>query len=184
MYESCRRIYQTPPQVLAEMMAVESAPLLPWRADELGLIFEHQLKAPLIQDLEVLAPAFADRLRDVTNSQNHAAGSFLDLFQDAAPSLDVLTVLQEFTEFQLAEPESLMPPEFAKVLGLACATLAWRRHHRLLGKLTPESLRDELTSAIRLPWLGGPVKEMFFIALHEFEGPQPSVTVALQPAAT
>ena len=183
MDESCRKIYQTRPQVLAEMLAVESSPLMPWRADELGLIFEHQLKAPVVDDLEVLSPPFAERLRAIGKAEKHSFGSFGELFQEPGVSLEVLSILQEFTEAQLAQPDSLMPPEFAKVLRLACAVQAWRLHGQLLATLTPQSLLDGLNWAIGLPWLARPMREMFLRGVHELGRAQPSVAGAFQPAA-
>ena len=135
---------------LTHMMDLEPGGPSPWKPEELGPIFEHQLSAPLECDLGYLDKGLAKRLQTVDDPPIR---SFADLLGHPHPPLELLELIKRFAKACRNHPDSPLPDEIATVLYCLSIVAAITKCGRRITKMDDQSLRYSLDWALRQPWL-------------------------------
>ena len=147
--QSDSRKNQTDSAQLASLMSLDQAERPNWQADELSAILQHQLKAPLMLDLRLPAPAPA------------GLDTFADLLHHSHPPVDLLEQTQQFAKNSARHPDSPLPREIATVLYYASIIVARLRCGRKITQLNDDALRRGLESLIAQPWVDEATRRLF-----------------------
>lgn len=158
----------TDPAKLSELFE-PAAPRQPWRPEELGAVFKHQMHTPIQFDLAGQDPVFRDRLRLLAASEGLLLQSFHDLFCHPHPPLHLLEIVKDFAKRLAADPHSPIPRDIARVLYyLSIATAQWRLQRRI-SALDTGRLARGLRWALAQPWLDRDAHEILAQALALIE---------------
>lgn len=153
---------KTDPRLLASVLDLESEGPLRWHASELAAVLRHQLGAPIRPDLEKASPDLARRFDAATaGSPGAAALTFGSLLTDPAPPLELLQLAKDFAKKVMGAPDVPLPDEVATVLYYAAIAPALLRHNQRITGLTDDALRQGVTWAVSLDWVGDPIRPLF-----------------------
>jgi hypothetical protein len=137
---------------LARMMDLDSQRGSLWSPAELQAIFEHQLDAPLADDLAKADAAAATRLRDGPPVEGRAIRTFRDLFAHPRPPLELLDLTKRFAKQCRKDRDGPLPEEIATALYFLAIVKAMTAGRRI-SELDDQALRFGITWALEQPWL-------------------------------
>jgi hypothetical protein len=153
-------------QRLARFFLPEDSPEGGWGTDELGLVWRHQLAAPLRLELAGTNAGQEDSAQ-VQDESKAGIRTFGELFRHPHPPIDLLIMVKEFAKRHLDYSQSPLPREIAN--GLYYATLATalvRLAQRITG-LDDLNLCNGLTWCVNQSWLDEETRELFGEALRK-----------------
>lgn len=154
-------LFESSPQKLAELMSLDSRPLMEWKLDELPSILKHQWSAPLHPDLSQIDPALENRLEQARRSSARQWRCFADILEDSQVPLEVLQILLDFAKASWTHPHRPMPQAIAQVMYYACIAKAWRGHQLIIGGLEERHVRRGFEWALSLSWLDDATRQVF-----------------------
>jgi len=140
-----------------------------WEPDELGLILEHQLAAPLEFDIVGVEPDQLEELRSVETGP--AIETFGDLVFHPRPPVRLLELTKEFARASRGHPDRPLPDEVASALYLASIVVALARCGKRITGLSDDGLRYGLTWALKQAWLEGAIRELLDEGRRRVGGP-------------
>jgi hypothetical protein len=158
------------PRLLSRLLDPSELGKRIWRASELEAILKHQLNASVGFDLGDMEAGRVRKLRTVHGAEGLLLQSFRDLLNHPCPPVELLMLTKDFAKRHLGHPESLLPPEIAKVLYLASIVVAMLRCHRRITRLKDAALREGLEWAMNQQWLDEPIRSLFREGLEAIEG--------------
>lgn len=164
-FDSAAALQKSPPKTLAAFLAAGAERVRLWRPDELGAIFRHQMRAPIVVDLGGFDPVISSRLKQLSDAQSLLLKSFGDLFQHPVPPLELLTLTKEFSKANMDHPEASLPQEVAGVLYYASIAAAFVRLDQRISQLKNSELQRGLLWAQGQPWVDAPTRELLAAAL-------------------
>ena len=144
-------VFYTDAQALAKMLDTNDAGL--WESEDLGAMLEHQLDAPLEDELGVLDPGLAARLSASAAHGDKPLRSFRDLFCHPHPSVELLELAKRFAKRCRNQADSPLPDELSTLLYLLAITIAWTKCGRHISRLDHQALQYGLDWALDRPWL-------------------------------
>jgi hypothetical protein len=142
-----------------------------WLADDLADILAHQLRAPLLFDLQRIRPtttthdprAEPDPLGRPDGPEIHSLGK---LFGHPSPPLALLRLTKDFAKTSDAQPGSALPPEIASMLYFAAIAAALVRLGERITALDDRALGDGVRWALAQSWIDGQTRSLFELAAH------------------
>ena len=146
----------------------ERGPL--WRADELASVFRHQMSAPIAVDLGSYDTRTANHLKTLSASKGLLLSSFADLFNHAAPPLQLLQLTKDFAKANMDHPESGLPAEIAATLYYASIAAALVRLDKRITQLPDADLQRGLALTAKQPWLDEKTKALLADAMKKLPG--------------
>ena len=155
---------------LAAFMAAGAEETRLWRPDEVAAIFRHQMAAPVMVDLAGFDPAFAARLKNLSNAQGLLLRSFADLFHHPAPPVELLELTKDFAKANMDQPESVIPSEVAAALYYAAIASALARLDRRISRLSDAELRRGFQWAKDRPWTDDATRQLLDAAAQKLSG--------------
>jgi hypothetical protein len=132
-----------------------------WLWGEMAAMFEHQLRTPIVFDLEELAPPLAQKLKTIRGSDTHFLRTFGELFHQEEAPVELLVLIMEFAEANCSNPDSPMPFGIARVLYFACMAKALGQGGRRIGPLDDKSMRAGFEWAAGLVWVDEDTRRVF-----------------------
>lgn len=154
-------LFESSPRKLAELMSLDSRPLMEWKLEELPSILKHQWAAPLHPDLSQIDPALETRLEQAKQSSARQWRCFADILEESQVPLEVLQILLDFAKASWTHPHRPMPQAIAQVMYYACIAKAWTGHQSIIGGLEERHVRRGIEWALSLPWLDEATRQVF-----------------------
>jgi hypothetical protein len=161
-------LQQADPRLLAQFLEVEDVPRGIWSADELGAILRHQLASSVQLDLESQDPALRARVPALLPGHKPGALTFGQLFQQAAPSLDLLLLVKQFAKASRLRGQSVLPAEIATVIYLSSIVVARLRCRRRISEQSDESLTYGIQWILDQPWVDENTHRLFREAMLHY----------------
>jgi hypothetical protein len=144
---------------LAERAAVD----IP--AHELEAMWRHQLKAPLLFDLNAYAPN-TESITQMTHADERTLETFGDLLADSHPPADLLRLVKEFAKSESSGDEPALPKVIGSALYYAAIVAARVRCGQRISGLSDAELRRGLEWAGQQTWLDSRTRGFFASALQ------------------
>src|SRR5262249_23618648 len=161
-------LHETDPRLLAQFLEVEEVPPGIWPAHELGAILRHQMATPVRLDLESVGSTFRARLQALPAGQQPGALTFGDLFQQAAPPLELLVLVKQFAKASRVRGESVLPAEIATVIYLTTIVVARLRCGQRISAQSDESLTYGIQWVIDQRWVDERTRALFRGAMRHY----------------
>src|SRR5438067_9323601 len=155
MSEGKDRVLRAEPRRLACLLDLTDTVTLPWRAQELSAILEHQLSAPIESDLAQEAAI------DKGSALGVNTWTFGDLFHHPAPPIELLRSVKDFAKANRNHPASALPNEIATLLYFASIAVARTRCGRRITSLSETEIRAGLAWALAQDWVDSRTKSLF-----------------------
>lgn len=160
MAESSYNLEKAGPVGLARVIGLGEHPEPLWQPEDLAAVFRHQMDAPVAVDLASLDPRVSGKVRAIAGGSGLLLKSFRDLFQHAAPPVDLLRLVKDFAKLNRDQPESVLPTDVATVLYcLSIAAALVRRGERISG-LTDSELGRGFVWAMGQSWIDEPARDL------------------------
>jgi len=159
-------IHNTDPQRLAWLMDTRPPEEKPWKPDELGDIFRHQMSAPVDFELTGVDHGVARRLKASAASGGLVLKSLRDLIHHSAPPIELLEMVKQFAKGSVGQPESPLPDEIARVIYFLVIGVARLRHGRKITTLDDASVEAGLLWSISQDWVDDATRSLLREALR------------------
>lgn len=150
----------------SELLGLEPGSRQLWRPEELAVVFEHQMAAPVAFDLGGANPAAAQALRRLCETRALLVRSFGDLFQHRQPPLELLRLTKDFAKANRDHPEAVLPREIALALYYGSIAAALVHCGARITELSDAALRHAFDWLAHQPWVDAPMKELVVAALE------------------
>ena len=138
---------------------------MPWSSSDLRAILEHQLATPVVHELDRFAEIRGCSREEVSQIiRSLQCQTFGDLFRDASPSIDAITLAKDFAKASLAEDGGL-PRDVARVLYVLAILRARQAGYEDISSLDVESLKRETRRCLTFGWLGDSVRDLLRVQL-------------------
>ncbi len=121
-----------------------------WEPAELGAILEHQLAAPVLEELAHLDKKRADRLEMAVDPPSKR---FADLLHHPRPPVEVLNLTKQFAKACRKCADGPLPEEIATILYFLSIAAAITKCGRRITRMDDQSLRHSLDWTLKLAWL-------------------------------
>jgi hypothetical protein len=169
-FDSSASLIKSRARELAALMGStdERGPL--WRADELAALFRHQMSAPMLMDLGSFDPRTAAQVKTLATAQGLVLSSFADLFNHAAPPLQLLQLVKDFAKANMEHPESGLPAEIAATLYYLSIAAALVRLDKRITHLPDADLLRGLAMTAKQAWLDERTKTLLADAMKKLSG--------------
>jgi hypothetical protein len=154
---------QSDPSRLAQLFELEDTPHRAWSQEELGAMLSHQLAAPLLLDLERVAP-FGPA---VPQGSVRPSLTFGELLSQSQPSLELLKKTKQFAKASRVRGESALPPEIATLLYFGSIVVARHRLGERISEQSDEALVYGVQWVIDQPWVDEATRGLFRSALTQ-----------------
>ena len=144
--------------ILRSLMDPDSVDAVPWSADELKSILEHQLASPLADELErfvQVSSLAADRIQALVAA---GPGSFREALLGGTPPVEMVRLVKDFAKASLAADDDL-PRDAARVLYILAIVQGQRLGDRGISTLDHASLRREVRRCLTFAWLPAIVRQ-------------------------
>jgi len=151
---------QSKPQLLAQLLAVQTGGETHWPVSDLAAILRHQLNAPLRADLSTTNPD-AGKTLDTVSAAGPAPATFGELFAHPHPPLELLELAKEFGKALRRDPSAGVPVEVATVIYYASIVAARLRYGRQISDLDEAALRRGIQWTLARPWLDAATRALF-----------------------
>jgi hypothetical protein len=158
-------IRRSVPGDLAALLQASDDSSALWSEHELIAIFQHQLSAPLVQDLLALAPQLPEKLHEWEATYGVKLACFRDLFSSPVAPRELLELVKEFAKSHRADSAGSLPQEIAAILYLAAISAALVYGDHRITALDDEWLRPNLEWAQSRSWIDSPARDLFQAAL-------------------
>jgi hypothetical protein len=141
-----------------------------WGADDLALIWKHQLAAPLAFDLGELSPDAGAAAIALCNSQS--IKSLADLLVHASPPLELLRMLKDFARSKRIDTQAAFPSPIAMSLYFTAIAMALLRLDCRLSRMDDSALRSGMQWTAQQAWLDETTRELVAAAVRTLDGEQ------------
>ena len=168
MKDASSRIFEADGARLAHLLET-GGPAPDWRPGELGAVFRHQMTAPVQFDLAGFDPAFAARLRLLSDAQGLLVKSFRDLFQHPHPPVALLEAVKDFAKRAAQSREAILPKAVARMVYYLAIAAALVRCDRRISSLKRSELLRGLRWALAQEWLEGDARELLEEGVRRLE---------------
>jgi hypothetical protein len=167
-------VFRASPERLAAVLGLGDSAQRVWGPEELGAVFEHQMRAPVSVDLGAMDARVSAKLRMLTDAQGLMLKSFADLFEHPHPPLELLRSVKDFGKLNRDQPESLLPNEVAAALYYLSIAAALARLGERISSLSDSELRQGFDWTLAQPWISGARRKLVEDAQRRLPGPVPS----------
>lgn len=135
-----------------------------WLPEEFGVIFRHQLTAPLRADLAGLDPQLGEKLANLRMPDGQPVATFGDLLRHPAPPVALLELVKEFAKSCRQPGQRQLPPEVASMLYYLSIGIALCRCGHRLSSLSDPALREGFRWASAQPWADETTRNLLCLA--------------------
>lgn len=165
-------IHHGDPSRLADLLGRASDDAPRWLGDDLADIIAHQLRAPLLFDLDRVRPETptADPLGRPGGPEIHTLG---ELFAHTRPPLELLMLTKNFAKTCDLTPDFALPSEIASALYFAAIAAALVRLDERITALDDRGIADGINWALSQSWIDSTLRSLFELAvdrLHVDDG--------------
>lgn len=155
-----RDLTRSDPRMMAELLTVGGGADPLWRPEELAVVLQHQLSAPV--DFEPHASGSHEAHQGHTRTKpGIAVSSFEELFHHPSPPVELLLLTKEFAKASRVQLESLLPQEVATVLYYASIVVARTRLGKRISGLDDKATRKGIEWVIAQPWVDARTRGLF-----------------------
>ncbi|NLX96012.1 MAG: hypothetical protein GXY83_07540 [Rhodopirellula sp.] len=155
---------EVPAESLARMLDPAGGRGQLWERAEMAAILEHQLAAPLADDLGTVDPNLPVRLPNSSASQIPLV-TFRDLFHHPEPPVELLDLTKRFAKRCRTSPDAVLPVEIATLLYFLAIAVARFRLTQQISGLDDESLRGGICWSLEQPWLDDETRKLLRLGL-------------------
>ena len=148
---------------LARLIGVDGQTDPFWRAEDLAEVLAHQLRAPLIVDLQDGEGV----TRDVFSRYPGQIDSFGSLLHHPQPPIELLLLVKRFAKQFLNDSKGAIPREVATILYYAAIVVAITRCKQRISDLEPAELDAGIYWALRQAWVDPATHALFEDGLRE-----------------
>jgi len=141
-----------------------------WHPEELSAILDHQWRSPLQTDLGGQSAASARRLSLLCDAEHLLVKSYGDVFTHPMPPIELLRIIQQFAQRNLAHPDAELPREIAKLLYVLSIATALTRCGVSITKLSEAEVRQNIASVLAQSWISPDVASILREALGKLGG--------------
>ncbi len=145
---------------LFEMMDFGTGQQTLWDTEELEAILQHQLDAPLEQDLATIDRSVPSQFAGWNADSEKPLRSFRDLFQHPHPPVELLELTKRFAKRSRSDPESPFPAQISTVLYYLAIAAAMTRCNRPISELNAEGLHLGFAWALKRTWLDSSMRDL------------------------
>ena len=148
------QFFQSSPQKLSRLVSSTESIEGQWQANEMAAVLRHQLDARILP------------FRTTSDEARHARESgrerltFIDLFLQPNPSLELLVQAKDFAKGNREHPASPLAPEICTVLYYASIVAALSRRQTRITNLTDAELFHGIRWCLDQPWLDSRLHNM------------------------
>jgi hypothetical protein len=136
-----------------------------WQAEELTVIWQHQLSASIEFDLGGLEEPLRAKLNSLTTPEGSPVRTFADLLQHSHPPPELLEGVKQFAKAHSSHPGSLLPREISMALYYVAIAAALLRHGQRISSLDNTTLKEGLQRVAAFPWLDENCRKLLDAAL-------------------
>lgn len=147
-----------------------------WTDQDYGPMIEHQMNAPLANDLAQLIPDAGDTLAETP------IRTLKELFSHPHPPASILRLVKEFAKQLRRNARFAYPEHVATVLYYASIAAAESRSHTAITNLPRQEIRKGYAWSRDQSWIPPELRRLFEEALAK-EGHRPCQTASLRPPA-
>jgi len=152
-------IYDSDPDNLARLLQLDASRRDEWGQDELEQIMEHQLKAPLADEIGRIYPEQTDDVRDTARAQEPPIETVGDLLRHEQPPIELLQMLKDAAKAARRDKTEALPVEVPTAIYFASIAVALVRGGDSISSLDAEELQKGFAWAAERGWLGEEVEE-------------------------
>ena len=148
---------ETDARALSRMFQLAGTEQPNWQPDELGALWQHQLKAPIDFDLTQFAGFLPPQLEALQQRAGSDIDTFGQLLHHRCPPVELLEATKQFAK-ACRRGESSLPDEIATMLYILSIVAAASRGSRPISKLVDQALCHALDWASQQTWLDQPTR--------------------------
>lgn len=163
------------PRSIVSLLSLEEEAAPRWKPSDLAPMFQHQLRAPLVFDLEDLAGAQQRSIQEMTivPGGGPVLNTFADVLFAAAPPIDLLELIKDYAKSASDDKQAPLPREVATVLYYLAIAAALVRCKKRITSLPDQPLRDGLAWAQAQPFIDDRSRDLLTLTLSQLSPPPP-----------
>lgn len=158
--ESSASAFAVPGRRLARLFAIESSKEGDWGPNEVGSVFRHQWRAPILREPTAQTGRDHPQEMPATTSTGDSPQTLADLLEAPRPSIERLALVKDWAKAQLQSESPAIPREVAYVTYYSCIFAAELRLGRRLTSLDDSALVSAADWVAEQEWADGTVREL------------------------
>ncbi len=160
MTDPINGIYDSDPDNLARLLKLEEGRRDEWGTDEVEQILEHQLQAPLADEIGRIYPEKQDQVRDQGRAQEPPIETVGDLLRHDAPPEDLLDMLKDGAKAARRDTTESLPVEVPTAIYFASIAAALVKNDERISSLSSEEMKKGFDWASGQDWFGKQLKDL------------------------
>jgi len=160
MTDPINGIYDSDPDNLARLLKLEEGRRDEWGTDEVEQILEHQLQAPLADEIGRIYPEKKDQVRDKGRSQDPPIETVGELLRRDTPPPDLLEMLKDAAKAARRDKTDTLPVEVPTAIYFATIAVALVKNDARISSLSSEEMKKGFTWTSRQDWFDEQIAEL------------------------